>query len=117
MEIAESFKTIKDRIINYEEVAQALQKKTLSYDKAAEEHFNTISALHKALRGSDPHAGLYYLARMLEAGEDPLYIARRLIRFASEDVGIADPQALVQATTAYTACHYLGMPECNVILA
>ena len=87
------------------------------YDKLGEEHYNLISALHKSMRNSDPDAALYYLARMLEAGEDPLYIARRLIRFASEDVGIANPNALVQATAVYQACHYLGMPECNVNLA
>jgi len=98
-------------------ISEALQKTHLFYDRAGEEHYNIISALHKSLRGSDPDAALYWLGRMLEAGEDPLYIARRLIRFASEDIGLADPQALVQATAAYTACHYLGMPECDVVLA
>jgi putative ATPase len=98
-------------------VREALQKTHLLYDRAGEEHYNIISALHKSMRGSDADAALYWLGRMLEAGEDPLYVARRLVRFASEDIGLADPNALVQATTAYTACHYLGMPECNVILA
>jgi len=103
--------------LDQETIREALQKTHLLYDRAGEEHYNIISALHKSMRGSDPDAALYWLGRMLEAGEDPLYVARRLIRFASEDVGLADPQALVQATSAYTACHYIGMPECNVILA
>ena len=103
--------------LNQEIIREALQKTHLLYDRAGEEHYNIISALHKSMRGSDADAALYWLGRMLEAGEDPLYVARRLVRFASEDIGLADPQALVQATTAYTACHYLGMPECNVILA
>ncbi|RJR30865.1 replication-associated recombination protein A [Candidatus Parcubacteria bacterium] len=98
-------------------IKEALQKSHYLYDKGGEQHYNIISALHKSLRGSDADAALYWMARMLEAGEDPLYIARRLVRFASEDVGMADPQALVQATTAYQACHFIGMPECNVILA
>lgn len=101
-------KDILERIIN---------KKTFIYDKDGEEHYNLISALHKSMRNSDPDAALYYLARMLEAGENPLYIARRLIRFASEDIGLANPTALTQATAAYEASHYLGMPECNVNLA
>ena len=87
------------------------------YDKAGDEHYNIISALHKSMRGSDDDASLYWLARMLEAGEDPLYVARRLVRFASEDIGMADPEALNQAVTAYQACHFIGMPECNVNLA
>lgn len=91
--------------------------KTFLYDKKGEEHYNLISALHKSMRNSDPDAALYYLARMLEAGEDPLYVARRLIRFASEDIGLANPNALLQATAAYEAAHYNGMPECNVNLA
>lgn len=103
--------------LSQETIREALQKTHLLYDRAGEEHYNIISALHKSMRGSDADAALYWLGRMLEAGEDPLYVARRLVRFASEDIGLADPQALVQATTAYTACHYLGMPECNVILA
>lgn len=103
--------------LNQETIREALQKTHLLYDRAGEEHYNIISALHKSMRGSDADAALYWLGRMLEAGEDPLYVARRLVRFASEDIGLAEPNALVQATTAYTACHYLGMPECNVILA
>ncbi|MCX6746273.1 MAG: replication-associated recombination protein A [Candidatus Parcubacteria bacterium] len=97
-------------------IEQALQKSYL-YDKAGEQHYNIISALHKSMRGSDADASLYWLGRMIESGEDPLYIARRLIRFASEDIGLADPNALVQTVSAYTACHYLGYPECDVILA
>jgi putative ATPase len=100
-----------------EHVKEALQRSHLLYDKNGEEHYNIISALHKSLRGSDVDAALYWLGRMLEAGEDPLYVARRLVRFASEDIGIADPQALVQAMMAYQASHALGMPECNVCLA
>ena len=98
-------------------VKEAFQKSSLFYDKDGEEHYNIISALHKSMRGSDADAALYWLARMLEAGEDPLYIARRLIRFASEDVGLANSQALEQAVAAYQACHFIGMPECNVVLA
>jgi putative ATPase len=94
-----------------------LQHRALLYDKAGEEHYNLISALHKSLRGSDPDAALYWLGRMLEAGEDPLYIARRLVRFASEDVGMADPQALVIAMAAQQAVHFIGMPEGNLSLA
>jgi putative ATPase len=99
------------------EVREAAQRKMLPYDRAGEEHFNIISALHKCLRGSDPDAGLYWLARMLEAGEDPLYVARRLIRFASEDVGLADPEALRLAVAVKDAVHFLGMPEGNTALA
>ncbi len=99
------------------EVSAAVQKTHLLYDRTGEEHFNIISALHKTMRASDPDAALYWLGRMLEAGEDPLYVARRLIRFASEDIGLADPQALVQAVAAYDAAHKIGMPECNVNLA
>lgn len=95
---------------------QCLGKKALLYDKNGEEHYNLISALHKSMRNSDPDAAVYWLARMLEAGEDPLYIARRLIRFASEDIGLADSQALQVAVAAYQACHFNGMPECNVNL-
>ena len=98
-------------------VKQAFQKSHLMYDKDGEEHYNIISALHKSMRGSDADASLYWLARMLEAGEDPLYVARRLVRFASEDIGLANSRALEQAVAAYNACHFLGMPECNVILA
>ncbi|MFH2105175.1 MAG: replication-associated recombination protein A [Parcubacteria group bacterium] len=96
---------------------EAFQKSHLLYDKDGEEHYNIISALHKAMRGSDADAALYWLARMLEGGEDPLYIARRVVRFASEDIGLANSKALEQAVVAYQACHFIGMPECNVILA
>ena len=96
---------------------QCLGKKTLLYDKKGEEHYNLISALHKSMRNSDPDAAVYWLARMLEAGEDPLFIARRLIRFASEDIGLADNNALQLAVAAYQACHFNGMPECNINLA
>nr|WP_296438767.1 replication-associated recombination protein A [uncultured Acetatifactor sp.] len=95
---------------------QCLGKKTFLYDKNGEEHYNLISALHKSMRNSDPDAAVYWLARMLEAGEDPLFIARRLIRFASEDIGLADNQALQIAVAAYQACHFNGMPECNLNL-
>lgn len=103
--------------ITGEDAKEALQCKHIAYDKAGEEHYNLISALHKSMRGSDADAAIYWLARMLQGGEEPLYIARRLIRFASEDVGLADPSALVQAVACYQACHFLGMPECNVNLA
>ena len=96
---------------------RTIQKKALLYDKGGEEHFNIISALHKSMRNSDPDAAVYWLARMLEAGEDPLYIARRLVRFASEDIGIADPQALTVAVAAKDAVHFIGMPEGNTALA
>jgi len=105
------------RKITLEAIEDALQHRSLIYDKAGEEHYNLISALHKSLRGSDPDAGLYWLARMLEAGEDPLYICRRLVRFASEDVGMADPQALVVAMAAQQAFHFIGLPEGNLALA
>ncbi len=103
-------------VVTKETLEQCTSKKSLLYDKKGEEHYNLISALHKSMRNSDPDAAVYWLARMLEAGEDPLYIARRVVRFASEDVGLADPQALTQAVAAYQACHFLGMPECNVHL-
>lgn len=103
--------------LDEELIKRSLQRTHLVYDKGGEEHYNIISALHKSLRGSDANAALYWLGRMLEAGEDPLYVARRLIRFASEDIGLADPQALVQATAAFQAAHEIGLPECNVILA
>ena len=99
-----------------ETLEQCISKKSLLYDKKGEEHYNLISALHKSMRNSDPDAAVYWLARMLEAGEDPLYVARRVIRFASEDVGMADSKALEVAVAAYQACHYLGMPECSVHL-
>lgn len=95
---------------------QCVSRKSLLYDKKGEEHYNLISALHKSMRNSDPDAAVYWLARMLEAGEDPLYVARRLIRFASEDVGMADSRALEIATAAYQASHFIGMPECSVTL-
>ncbi len=98
-------------------VHEAVQQRNLLYDKTGEEHYNLISALHKSLRDSDPDAGLYWMGRMLEGGEDPLYIARRLVRFASEDVGLASPHALEQAVAAFQACRYIGMPECALALA
>ena len=104
-------------LISVEAVKQALARRHLRYDRAGEEHFNLISALHKSLRDSDPHAGLYWLARMLAAGEDPLYVARRLVRFASEDVGNADPQTLPLAVAAFQAYHQLGTPEGELALA
>lgn len=95
---------------------QCISKKSLLYDKNGEEHYNLISALHKSMRNSDPDAAVYWLARMLEAGEDPLYIARRVLRFASEDIGLADPRAMEQGVAAYQSCHFIGMPECSVHL-
>lgn len=103
--------------IDVELIKEATQKAALLYDKDGEEHYNIISALHKSMRGSDANAALYWLARMVESGEDPLFIARRLVRFASEDIGIANSRALEQAVSAYQACHFIGYPECNVILA
>lgn len=102
--------------VERETVEQCVSRKSLLYDKNGEEHYNLISALHKSMRNSDPDAAVYWLARMLEAGEDPLYVARRIVRFASEDVGLADPRALEQAVAAYQACHFIGMPECSVNL-
>lgn len=104
------------KVITKEIIEECIQKKTLLYDKKGEEHYNLISALHKSMRNSDPDAAVYWLARMLEAGEDPLYIGRRLIRFASEDVGMADPKALQIVVAAYDAVHYIGMPEGSVNL-
>lgn len=103
--------------VSLDDIQKVLQRKNLRYDKKGEEHYNIISALHKSMRDSDADGALYWLARMLEGGEDPLYIARRLIRFASEDVGMADPHALLVAVAAKDACHFLGMPECGVHLA
>jgi len=103
--------------IDVEVIKEATQKAALMYDKNGEEHYNIISALHKSMRGSDANAALYWLARMIESGEDPLFIARRLVRFASEDIGLANSRALEQAVAAYQACHFIGYPECNVILA
>ncbi|MFH0910286.1 MAG: replication-associated recombination protein A [Planctomycetota bacterium] len=105
------------RRLTREIIREAYTQRTIAYDKQGEEHYNLISALHKSLRGSDPQAALYWLARMIEGGADPLYIARRLVRFASEDVGLADPQALVQAVAARDAAHFLGWPECDTALA
>ena len=102
--------------INEDVLSQVVSRKALMYDKNGEEHYNIISALHKSMRNSDPDAAVYWLARMLEGGEDPLYIARRCVRFASEDVGLADPNALLLANAVWDACHNLGVPECNVHL-
>lgn len=103
--------------INIPLIKQIINKPNLLYDKGGEEHYNLISALHKSMRGNNPDAALYYLARMLEAGEDPVYIARRLVRFASEDVGLANNSALLLATAAFDACKNIGLPECGVHLA
>jgi len=105
------------RHVRKENLKEVLQRKTFLYDKAGEEHYNLISALHKSLRGSDPDAALYWLGRMIEAGEDPLYLARRMIRFASEDVGMADPQALPITVSAMEAFHFIGLPEGTLALA
>lgn len=102
--------------VTKETVEQCTAKKSLLYDKSGEEHYNLISALHKSMRNSDPDAAVYWLARMLEAGEDVLYVARRIVRFASEDIGLADSKALEVAVAAYQACHFIGMPECSVHL-
>ncbi len=104
-------------LLKKEDIKRAYLSANILYDKGGEEHYNLLSAVHKSLRGSDADAALYWLARMLESGDDPLYVARRLVRFASEDIGLADPEALNQAVSAYQAAHFLGMPECNVILA
>jgi putative ATPase len=116
-----TFATLPDakglRKIELSAIEEALQQRALLYDKSGDQHYDLISALHKSLRGSDPDAALYWLGRMLEAGEDPLYIVRRLIRFASEDVGMSDPQALVVAVAAQQAVHFVGMPEGNLALA
>jgi putative ATPase len=98
-------------------IADLAQNRALLYDKSGEEHYNLISALHKSMRNSDPDASVYWLARMLEAGEDPLYVARRLVRFASEDIGNADPRALSVTIAAKDAVHFMGMPESNTALA
>ena len=103
--------------VDKEILAQCMNRRSLLYDKNGEEHYNLISALHKSMRNSDPDAAVYWMYRMLDGGEDPLYIARRLIRFASEDVGMADSNALPLAVSVYQACHFLGMPECDVHLA
>ena len=107
-----------DRVtVTKEIVEQSISRKSLLYDKNGEEHYNIISALHKSMRNSDVDAAVYWLARMLEAGEDPLYVARRVVRFASEDIGLADSRALQIAVAAYQSCHFIGMPECSVHLA
>ncbi|MCR5221483.1 MAG: replication-associated recombination protein A [Lachnospiraceae bacterium] len=103
--------------VSAETVAQCMDRRSLLYDKSGEEHYNLISALHKSMRNSDPDAAVYWVNRMIDGGENPLYIARRLVRFASEDVGMADSGALQVAVAAYQACHFLGLPECNVHLA
>jgi len=103
--------------ITLEIVEDAFQHRALQYDRAGEQHYDLISALHKCMRDSDPDATLYWLGRMIEAGEDPLYIIRRIIRFASEDIGLADPQALVVAVAAQQAVHFIGIPEGNLALA
>ncbi len=103
--------TVTDQVL-----ADSMNRRSLLYDKNGEEHYNLISALHKSMRNSDPDAAVYWLTRMLDGGEEPLYIARRLVRFASEDVGMADSQALPLAVAAYQACHFIGMPECSVHL-
>ena len=103
-------------LVTRETLSQCVSRKSLLYDKNGEEHYNLISALHKSMRNSDPDAAVYWLSRMLEAGEDPLYVARRVIRFASEDVGLADNRALALAVDAYQACHMIGMPECTLAL-
>jgi putative ATPase len=105
------------QVISLPAVEEALQRKALLYDKGGEEHYNIISAFHKSLRGSDPDAALYWLARMIEAGEDPLYVARRMVRFASEDIGLADPQALQIALSSMEAFHFIGLPEGELALA
>ena len=111
-------KSEKNKIeIKIEDIKEALQKTHLIFDKRGEEFYNLISALHKSMRGSDANASLYWLARMIEGGADPLYVARRVLRFAAEDVGMADSRALLIANAAYDACHKLGYPECNVHLA
>ena len=111
-QISEEGITVTDEILS-----QCTNRRSLLYDKTGEEHYNLISALHKSMRNSDPDAAVYYMHRMLQGGEDPLYIARRLVRFASEDVGLADPNALPLCVAAYQACHFNGMPECDVNLA
>jgi len=115
LEIADAIS--EGRALTKQDIENSLQRRQLSFDHGGEEFYTTISALHKSVRGSDPDASLYWLARMLEAGQDPLYIARRLIRMASEDIGLADPQALLIANTAYDTCSRLGVPECTLSLA
>ena len=116
MVVVNSETEIREAVVTKEILEQCISRKSLLYDKNGEEHYNLISALHKSMRNSDADAAVYWLARMLEAGEDPLYVARRVVRFASEDVGMADSRALQIAVAAYQACQFLGMPECNVHL-
>lgn len=116
MVIVNSETEIRNAVVTKDILEQCISRKSLLYDKNGEEHYNLISALHKSMRNSDADAAVYWLARMLEAGEDPLYVARRVVRFASEDVGMADSRALQVAVAAYQACQFLGMPECNVHL-
>jgi hypothetical protein len=104
-------------ILTNDDIKEALNRSTLVFDKKGEEFYNVISALHKSMRGSDASAALYWLARMLEGGVDPLYVARRVLRFAAEDIGMANSEAMIQANAAYDACHKIGMPECTVHLA
>jgi putative ATPase len=115
--ISKTKKGLKPIKLTDEMIREALQKTHLLYDQKGEEHYNIISALHKSMRGSDADASLYWLGRMLEAGEDPLFVARRLIRFASEDIGLENPNAMLLAVAAYEAAHFIGMPECNLSLA
>lgn len=119
LELATEFATQQNgkKTITKEHIEQALQKSNMLYDKNGDEHYNVISALHKSMRGGDADASLYWLNRMLSGGEDPLYIARRIVRFASEDIGLANSFALPQATATYDACRFIGMPECGVNLA
>ncbi len=109
--------TLKKIFVTTKLLEQIFQSPALLYDKNGEEHYNIISALHKSMRSSDANAALYWLARMIEGGEDPLYIARRMLRFAAEDIGVSDPMATVLANACFDACHKLGYPECNVHLA
>ena len=111
------YASFQSKEIDIDIIKEAAQKTSLIYDKNGEEHYNIISALHKSMRGSDANASLYWLARLIEGGEDPLYIARRIIRFAAEDIGLANSRALDLAVNVYNACHYIGYPECDVILA
>jgi len=111
------FSDEKTGIIGVNEVKKVIERQHIYYDKNGEEHYNIISALHKSMRGGDADAALFWLARMVEGGENPLYIARRLVRFASEDVGLADNHALILANSTYQACHNIGLPECGVVLA
>lgn len=117
LELSISAENKEEVYLDREKIKEAFQKTAIFYDKGGELHYNIISALHKSMRGGDADAALYWMARMLEGGEDPLYVARRLIRFASEDIGIANSFAIDQAISAYQACHFIGMPECAVNLA